>query len=149
MAEVGRQLPEGWRTEEKTATSQIWTIYREAKVSVASDGNRIRMFINIPIYDRRHEFQMYKIYQLPTGLNKTHAIVYENMPKWIAVSEDGQLFIELDNDKANKCIEEGRACLFQRAIIKRNGPVTCAMKLFLGGKIGSEIIETCNVKSIK
>ena len=90
-----------------------------SKIHLAANENRPRLFITTPVYDWKHAFQLYKIHHLPTAINSTHAIMYENLPNGLAVANNRQTFVELHEEEMRKCSENGPACLLQRVMIKR------------------------------
>ena len=114
LTEVTQQLPNGW--ELMSTTEKIWSIYKSAKVHLAANENRLKLFITTPVYDRKHAFQLYKIHHLPTPIHSTHAIMYENLPSGLAVANDMQTVVELQEEEMRKCSEKDPACLLQRAM---------------------------------
>ena len=67
-------------------------------------------------YYRKHAFQLYNIHHLPSPIHSTHAIMYENLPSGLAVANDMQTVVELQEEEMRKCSEKDPACLLQRAM---------------------------------
>jgi len=64
-------LPVGWRLVEAPRPGNLWTIYREAKVSIAVITNTLRFFVRLPVYDQARQFRLYRVVQLTKAVNKT------------------------------------------------------------------------------
>ena len=137
LSAIKSQLPVGWTI----SSHEIWTIYQEATVSVASVNGKFRLFIQIPIYDRNQQFNLYEIINLPQAMdNATHGVTISQLPDFLAVSTDMEAFIELSSDDIQGCQKmERHLCNFHTGLNKKAATKSCAVSLFLNDK---EKIET-------
>ena len=84
--------------------------YQDTKVSVAVTTHRflyengIKLFIHIPIYEVKYQFQLYKVYNLPIyNPNSTHGVIYGQLADYLAISTDKETYIHLDERELERC----------------------------------------------
>ena len=73
---------------------------QDTKVSVAVTTprvlyeNGIKLFLHIPIYEVKYQFQLYKVYNLPIyNLGSTHGVIYGQLADYLAISTDKETYI--------------------------------------------------------
>ena len=91
------------------------------------------MFLHIPIYDTNYQFELYKIYNIPTfNSNASHGLRYEDLPENVAISTDQEIFLELTSQELERCTEvtNRRICPVIRASRRVLTTRSCVMSLF-------------------
>lgn len=146
---VHQQLPEGWDTTRDGKGRSVWAVYRDARVMTASDNGRLRLFVQIPVYDRTQKFTLYRVQHLPIRTSDVTAVTWPALPDYLAVAIDAQSFVELSRHEVDQC-HGGNAeiCHFHGGMAKRNRPLTCAMTLFLDDAQPETIKQQCRPKKI-
>ena len=98
-------LPRGYTLTASTKNGELWHFYEEAQVTTAQTKNGIRLFIKFPIIDTRSTFDLFQIISIAQPIqNSTYARRLSPLLAYIAISENRQLFAELQTDEiANKC----------------------------------------------
>ena len=146
LDEVRKNLQPGWSLTMSRNEEEVWSVYRDARTSVAAVENKIRILAHIPIYDRQL-FTVYKVHQLPKMLDNNRSGIMEPLAELLAVSHDAQSFVELNQEEARECGKDRRnTCQLHRGMLKRSTPGTCTSELFLGNTY--RIKELCRKKII-
>ena len=115
----------------------------------ASENGRLRLFVQIPVYDRTQKFTLYRVHHLPVRTSDVTAVTWSALPDYLAVAIDAQSFVELSRHEVDQC-HGGNAevCHFHGGMAKRNRPLTCAMTLFLDDAQPETIKQRCRPQKI-
>ena len=107
-------------------------------------GDRLRIFIRIPIYEPERRFTLYRVFSLPVphsdGMGASRV---SNLPDLIAVSRDA--FVELSATDVAEC-SKGRVtwCRFHSAIGKMDTKSSCVWATF--AKKEEQMQKLCKLK---
>ena len=133
LQDIRERLPEGWALTPVLKGADIWRAYQEAVVVTAALKDSLRLFIHLPVYEFGHSFELYDLTALPvyeTSLQS--AIVFKDLPRFLAVSGDRQTFIELGSRDVEQCKGyTDMICPVRKAISRKNLRRSCAAALFL------------------
>lgn len=141
--EVTQHLPDGW-TLTNYPEEEAWEMFGEAKVTTMMKGNTMRLFVNLPIYDRRHRFKLFAVHQLPVYGEGDSALIYDSLPELLAISDDAQSFMEASQMDLRKCREKGATvCHFHGGAEKGHASKSCAAQLFLGKNRETRKEDSC------
>jgi hypothetical protein len=143
IKEINPHLPLGWAIP----SDDLWVLYRESKVSVAVVAHKIRLFIEISIFDHAQHFNLFQIITLSKALaNGTHGSCYNNLPDYLAVSPDLDIFAELTHLDILKCRSfDKQVCMFHTGFAKRGSRKSCAVALFTNDE--THVWEFCQTLS--
>lgn len=112
---------------------QMYIYYSVATVHAASIGNKIRLFVNIPIKATNRYFNLYQTKPLPTFINnQSAAMMIKSDYPYFAISDDRQTYIQLSTIDMMACTEGMiKICpplkSIRKAIVK-----SCLYALFMG-----------------
>lgn len=141
LQEINKNLPRGWAV----LGEEVWTVYREAKVRVATMDGQFRLFIDIAIYDHSSKFQLYKLHRLPSLMpNTSTGMLFINIPDYLAVAHDLDTYVELSTKEMEKCGDTTQICRFNTALSKRMFRKSCAIALFTQDE--EKIAQECKRK---
>ena len=140
IEEIRQHLPFVWRLIDAPRPGNLWTIYREARVSIAVANQSLRFFIRLPVYDESRQFRLYRTMQLAKAVNNaSRGVQYKDWPEVLAVSDDLQSFVELTGRDASACDAASRPiCHSHTGISRRNGRKSCVIALFLNDTLEVE-----------
>ena len=125
----------------------ITTYYKFDNMVISShDEHFLYIKIKIPVSSPTTEFSLYKIdtVPVPTSVNNTIYTLMQGYQQWLAISRDGQAYLELTEPQAFQI----KAVLNQRnflATMAHNE--SCVLNLFFGNTRG--ILSTCRHTLIK
>ena len=97
---ISKQLPTNWALTIEAQLDLMPRFNQDTKVSVAVTTprvlyeNGIKLFLHIPIYEVKYQFQLYKVYNLPIyNLGSTHGVIYGQLADYLAISTDKETYI--------------------------------------------------------
>lgn len=145
IKEINTHLPLGWAIP----SEELWVIYREARVTAALINDKLRLFIDIPIFDHAQDFKLFQIISLPKSTaNGTHGVRFTNLPHYLAVSPDLDTFVEFSEMDMLKCRQfDKHLCTFHRGFSKRGPRTSCAVALFTNDTL--HIQEYCQTQFVQ
>ena len=126
---IKNQLPDGW----KITNSNVWKIYTQSHVNVAVIDSKLRIFIIIPIMEKKHRHQLYKIIKLPraTGNETLHRMIISNLPDYLAVNEKEKTFVEISENDIGDCVKSQKStCKYYSSVMQIKTKKTCATAIF-------------------
>lgn len=110
LQSISEQLPTNWALTIKPQLDSMPRFYQDIKVSWAVSKHhiayedKIKLFLHIPIYELKYQFQLYKVYNLPIfNHNSTHGVKFEHMAEYLAISLDKENYIHLDDQDLDHC----------------------------------------------
>ena len=144
MEHVRKVMPEGWNLPSSLRDGDLWTFYKEAKTVAAATQNGIKVFIEIPVVQTGWTLHLFRVLPLPRKVKADQrGWMYEQLPSFIAVSNDRQSYAEVPADEVQKCLDGRRAtCAVHRPLHRKHGKHSCAVALFLNDtrKIKNECV---------
>ena len=144
LREVSDRLPTGWALTPVLRGAAVWRAYQEAVVATAAYQDGVRLFIHFPIYEFTYAFELYELYPLPTFDKKSRkAHTFNGLPRYLAVSNDRQTFMELGSEDLRGCKGlEDRICPLNKAVHRKRLKRSCAVALFL--QQSEAVYRDCN-----
>ena len=137
---ITNRLPANWAMAIKDHPDNLWKFYQETKVSVAVSAHvnptylyGVKLFLHIPIYELKFQFQLYKVFNLPVyNFNATHGIQYEKMADYLAVSADQESYMLLNERDIVQCQKTTPfwICPIVQALRRMKTTPSCAVSLF-------------------
>ena len=133
LRDIRDRLPAGWALTPVLRGADIWRAYQEAVVVTAARQDNLRLFVHLPVYEIGHSFELYELITLPVYADRLQsAVVFKDLPRFLAVSGDHQTFIELESRDVEKCKGfTDMICPLRKAISRKNLRSSCAAALFL------------------
>ena len=133
LTEIRDNLPPGWALTPVLRGADVWRAYQEAVVVTAAFAEGLRLFIHLPVYEFSHSFELYEVTGLPVYAQRLQrATTFEGLPRFLAVSQDQQTFLELETRDVEQCKGiDDMICPVRKAINRKNQRKSCAAALFL------------------
>ena len=138
LKSISRQLPTNWALTIEAQLDLMPRFYQDAKVSVSVTTHRvlyengIKLFIHIPIYEVKYQFQLYKVYSLPIyNLGSTHGVIYGQLADYLAISTDKETYIHLVERELERCKKTPSLwnCSFIRPVSRTSATPCCLVSL--------------------
>ena len=132
LTKISQVLPRGWSLTALTKAGELWHFYDEAKVTTARTPSGLRLFIQFPIVETGATFDLFHIISVaqPVG-NGSYAQRFTPLPACIVISENRQLFAELQAKDAGECLTPSPAlCRLYAALSHCLSKRTCIMAIF-------------------
>jgi hypothetical protein len=132
ISKISRVLPNGWTLTASTKAGELWHFYEEAKVATASTATGLRLFIQFPVVETRSNFDLFQIISIPQPIgNGSLARKLSPLPPYIAISENRQLYAELQTNEIGQCLTPAPSlCRLFVALSHRLSKRTCSMAVF-------------------
>ena len=117
----------------------MWLLYQKTKVSTAVVRNPVtkekglKLFLHVPIYEHSYRFELYQVYNVPTyEHNVSYGLKYGDLPEYLAVSTDGEMFTVTNTRELSACSDIGNQwlCPITRAFQRVMTSNSCVMALF-------------------
>lgn len=136
-------LPQGCTLLSALTLDNMYIYYTLSTVHLAAYDGQIRLFAQLPIKEYNKYFNLFKAISLPYQVpNQTAAIEIVPSNDFLAVTPDGQYYVEMSHDDMSHCTRDSLTiCAPMRPIMKSHHP-SCLFALFSGDKI--KVHQTCD-----
>ncbi|KZS03117.1 Uncharacterized protein APZ42_034225 [Daphnia magna] len=137
LKEIKAVLPPSWSLSPYIQNGDIWKVYTEAKVVVATVSDYLRIFIHLPVFEFPFRFTLYEVISLPNPIsNFTLGAQFEPLPPFLAVASDSQAFVELTVSDSSRFVASCTSiCPISRAVNRNYPEPSCAIALFLNDEL--------------
>ena len=130
LHQIEKVIPRGWTLTSSTKSGELWHFYKEAKVTTARTNNGLRQFIIFPITDTSATCDLYQVISVPIPIDVDLAQRLVPLPAYIAISENRQLFAELQTNEIGECIKPSpKLCRIYTALSHRLSKRTCIISI--------------------
>ena len=158
LFDIQDKLPEPLRLP-MNPKSNIWEYYRMLTCSVVFDSDKIFIIVSIPLIDRRNQFEVYSVHNLPIpntafspstlpegSLKKKHLVAnYYLEAKAIAINKERTNYIELTDEESKRCSNSLVSfCEFKSPIYPVNWSKLGLVALLTGSE--TRIRQVCKAK---
>ena len=113
LATISKKLPPELQFLIPVDSHSVYSYYQFIKVTAATAGDSLRLFIDLPLKSRAREFSLYRYVPWPTPLpdNDTYSYLLDLPYEYMALSADEMTYIHLEPDEATECQSGIRICM--------------------------------------
>ena len=131
ISKISHVLPNGWTLTASTKEGELQHFSEEASITTASTAKGLRLFIQFPVVETRSNFDLFQIISIPQPLgNGSLARKLSPLPPHIAISENRQLYAELQTNEIGQCLIPATSlCRLFVVLSHRLSKRTCSMAI--------------------
>ena len=114
LEDLTRQLPKGWEMVTSSRSGRAWSVYHDAQVFTARYDGKLRIFAQIPIQNRMFQYHLLRVSAMPFILNSSNLMIFNWLPRVLAVASDLQTFSELTKMDVKGCFTQSQSTCYTR-----------------------------------